>query len=169
MKHANDGRQGADREQELPSAAELVALHRQMMTIREFEEVVLDLYARALVTGIAHVSIGQEAVAVGVCAALEPSDYITSTHRGHGHCLAKGARPDRMAELFGHATGYCGGKGGSMHIADPSTGILGVNAIVGGASLSRPARPSARLRAPARSARASSATARPTRAIHSSR
>ncbi len=121
------------REQDVPSAAELVSLHRQMMTIREFEEVVLDLYARALVTGIAHVSIGQEAVAVGVCAALEPTDYITSTHRGHGHCLAKGADPERMfAEMLGRASGYCGGKGGSMHIADPSTGNLGANAIVGG-------------------------------------
>ncbi len=111
----------------------LLHLHRQMLTIRHFEEQVLDLYARTLIPGIAHVSIGQEAVAAGVCAALRPDDYLTSTHRGHGHCLAKGARPDRMfAELFGKVDGYCRGKGGSMHIADPGTGNLGANAIVGG-------------------------------------
>jgi acetoin:2,6-dichlorophenolindophenol oxidoreductase subunit alpha len=111
----------------------LASLVRQMVVIREFEQATLDLYARALVLGIAHVSIGQEAVPVGVCSALRANDYITSTHRGHGHCLAKGAQPERMfAELLGRATGYCGGKGGSMHIADPSTGNLGANAIVGG-------------------------------------
>ena len=83
--------------------------------------------------GLAHLYVGQEAVAVGVCAALRKDDYITSTHRGHGHCLAKGASVDRMfAELLGKAAGYCGGKGGSMHIADPQTGNLGANAIVGG-------------------------------------
>lgn len=111
----------------------LFGFYRQMMTIREFEEQVIDLYSRALIPGIAHVSIGQEAVAVGVCTALNTDDYITSTHRGHGHCLAKGAHPDRMfAELLGKAHGYCRGKGGSMHIADPDTGNLGANAIVGG-------------------------------------
>jgi TPP-dependent pyruvate/acetoin dehydrogenase alpha subunit len=79
-----------------------------------------------------HVSIRQEAVAAGACSALRTDDYITTTHRGHGHCLAKGADPERMlAELFGRATGLCGGKGGSMHIADPSLGILGANGIVG--------------------------------------
>jgi len=79
------------------------------------------------------VSIGQEAVAAGVCAVLRKDDFITSTHRGHGHCLAKGARADQMfAELFGKVGGYCRGKGGSMHIADPETGNLGANAIVGG-------------------------------------
>ena len=83
--------------------------------------------------GLAHLYIGEEAVAVGVCEALRPDDYITSTHRGHGHCLAKGAAPDRMfAELLGKEAGYCKGKGGSMHIADPATGNLGANAIVGG-------------------------------------
>jgi pyruvate dehydrogenase E1 component alpha subunit len=108
-------------------------LYRSMLRIRLFEEQVLDLYARAQIPGIVHVSIGQEAVAVGVCSCLEPRDYISSTHRGHGHCLAKGARPDRMfAELFGRVDGYCRGKGGSMHIADPATGNLGANAIVGG-------------------------------------
>jgi TPP-dependent pyruvate/acetoin dehydrogenase alpha subunit len=123
----------SQREEDAPSADELVSLHRQMVVIREFEQAVLDLYARTMITGIAHVSIGQEAVAVGVCSALSPTDYITSTHRGHGHCLAKGAEPVRMfAEMFGRSSGYCGGKGGSMHIADPSTGNLGANAIVGG-------------------------------------
>ncbi len=83
--------------------------------------------------GLAHLYIGEEAVAVGVCEALRPDDYITSTHRGHGHCLAKGASPDRMfAELLGKEAGYCRGKGGSMHIADPATGNLGANAIVAG-------------------------------------
>jgi len=111
----------------------LLLLYRQMLLIRRFEERVMAMYARALIPGIAHVSIGQEAVPVGVCSALRADDYVTSTHRGHGHCLAKGARPDRMfAELLGKAAGYCGGKGGSMHIADPETGNLGANAIVGG-------------------------------------
>jgi pyruvate dehydrogenase E1 component alpha subunit len=83
--------------------------------------------------GLAHLYIGEEAVAVGVCSALRPDDYITSTHRGHGHCLAKGASLDRMfAELLGKAAGYCRGKGGSMHIADPATSNLGANGIVGG-------------------------------------
>ena len=111
----------------------LLHLYRQMLVIREFEEQAQDLYSRTLIPGILHVSIGQEAVAVGVCAALGTSDYITSTHRGHGHCLAKGATPDRMfAELLGKEAGYCRGKGGSMHIADPATGNLGANAIVAG-------------------------------------
>ncbi len=108
-------------------------MYRDMLRVRTFEEHVLDLYQRTLIPGIAHVSIGQEAVAVGICAALRRDDYITSTHRGHGHCLAKGAQPNRMfAELFGKVDGYCRGKGGSMHIADPETGNLGANAIVGG-------------------------------------
>jgi pyruvate dehydrogenase E1 component alpha subunit len=111
----------------------LVRMYRQMLAIRLFEERVNDLYTRALMPGLAHLYIGEEAVAVGVCEALERRDYITSTHRGHGHCLAKGAEPDRMfAELLGKAGGYCKGKGGSMHIADPETGNLGANAIVGG-------------------------------------
>src|SRR5213083_1032091 len=103
--------------------------------IRLFEEQVNDLYTRALMPGLAHLYIGEEAVAVGVCEALRQNDYITSTHRGHGHCLAKGASLDRMfAELLGKEAGYCKGKGGSMHIADPDTGNLGANAIVGGSS-----------------------------------
>ena len=111
----------------------LVHMYSQMVAIRLFEERVNDLYTRALMPGLAHLYSGEEAVAVGVCEALKRDDYITSTHRGHGHCLAKGASPDRMfAELLGKATGYCKGKGGSMHIADPTTGNLGANAIVGG-------------------------------------
>jgi pyruvate dehydrogenase E1 component alpha subunit len=108
-------------------------MYRQMVSIRLFEEQVNDLYTRALMPGLAHLYVGEEAVAVGVCQALRPDDYITSTHRGHGHCLAKGAAPDRMfAELLGKEAGYCRGKGGSMHIADPATGNLGANAIVAG-------------------------------------
>jgi acetoin:2,6-dichlorophenolindophenol oxidoreductase subunit alpha len=107
--------------------------HRQMLAIRLFEERVNDLYTRAQMPGLAHLYIGEEAVAVGICAALRADDYITSTHRGHGHCLAKGAAPNLMfAELLGKEAGYCKGKGGSMHIADPATGNLGANAIVGG-------------------------------------
>ena len=110
-------------------------MYRRMMMIRLFEEQVNDLYTRALMPGLAHLYIGEEAIAVGVCEALRPDDYITSTHRGHGHCLAKGAAIDRMfAELLGKEAGYCRGKGGSMHIADPDTGNLGANAIVGGST-----------------------------------
>src|SRR5713226_5246509 len=108
-------------------------MYRRMVAIRLFEEQVNELYTRALMPGLAHLYVGEEAVAVGICEALRPGDYITSTHRGHGHCLAKGATPDRMfAELLGKEAGYCRGKGGSMHIADPKSGNLGANAIVGG-------------------------------------
>lgn len=108
-------------------------MYQQMAKIRAFEEKVNELYQSAKMPGLAHLYIGEEAVAVGVCEALRRDDYITSTHRGHGHCLAKGARVDRMfAELLGKAAGYCRGKGGSMHIADPDSGNLGANAIVGG-------------------------------------
>jgi len=110
-------------------------MYRRMVMIRLFEEAVNDLYTRALMPGLAHLYIGEEAVAVGVCEALRTDDYITSTHRGHGHCLAKGASLDLMfAELLGKEAGYCKGKGGSMHIADPATGNLGANAIVGGSA-----------------------------------
>lgn len=110
-------------------------MYRRMLMIRLFEEQVNDLYTRALMPGLAHLYIGEEAVAVGVCEALRPDDYITSTHRGHGHCLAKGASVDLMfAELLGKEAGYCKGKGGSMHIADPATGNLGANAIVAGST-----------------------------------
>ena len=113
----------------------LIRLYDRMVAIRLFEERVNDLYTRALMPGLAHLYIGEEAIAVGVCEALKNNDYITSTHRGHGHCLAKGATPDRMfAELLGKEAGYCKGKGGSMHIADPATGNLGANAIVGGSA-----------------------------------
>ncbi len=108
-------------------------LYRRMFMIRAFEERVNELYTSAIMPGLAHLSIGQEATEVGVCAALRDDDYITSTHRGHGHCIAKGAALGRMfAELLGKEAGYCGGKGGSMHIADQELGNLGANAIVGG-------------------------------------
>jgi TPP-dependent pyruvate/acetoin dehydrogenase alpha subunit len=110
-------------------------MYRQMVAIREFETQVNELYTRAQMPGLAHLYIGEEAIAVGVCEALNRTDYITSTHRGHGHCLAKGASPDLMfAELLGKEAGYCKGKGGSMHIADPATGNLGANAIVCGSA-----------------------------------
>ena len=110
-------------------------MYRKMLMIRLFEEQANELYTRALMPGLTHLYIGEEAVAVGVCEALNNDDYITSTHRGHGHCVAKGAALDRMfAELLGKEAGYCKGKGGSMHIADPDTGNLGANAIVGGSA-----------------------------------
>jgi acetoin:2,6-dichlorophenolindophenol oxidoreductase subunit alpha len=110
-------------------------VYEQMLKIRHFEEQVRELYTSARMPGLTHLYIGEEAVAVGVCEALRRDDYITSTHRGHGHCLAKGASVDRMfAELLGKEAGYCRGKGGSMHIADQETGNLGANAIVGGSA-----------------------------------
>jgi len=110
-------------------------MYRQMAKIRAFEEQVNELYKGAKMPGLAHLYVGEEAVAVGVCEALRRDDIITSTHRGHGHCLAKGAAVDRMfAELLGKEAGYCRGKGGSMHIADQDTGNLGANAIVGGSA-----------------------------------
>ncbi len=122
-------------EQAAPDVESWLHMYEQMVKIREFEEKVNELYTRALMPGLAHLYIGEEAVAVGVCEALRRDDYITSTHRGHGHCLAKGASADRMfAELLGKAAGYCQGKGGSMHIADQDTGNLGANAIVGGSA-----------------------------------
>ncbi len=106
---------------------------RQMYLIRRFEEGAEESYTRGLVHGTMHLSIGQEASAVGICLALTDTDQITSTHRGHGHCIAKGAEVKRMfAEFFGKTTGYCKGRGGSMHIADVSKGNLGANGIVGG-------------------------------------
>jgi len=103
-----------------------------MLTIRFFEETVFELYGQNLVPGTIHLYAGEEAAAVGVCANLRKDDYVTSTHRGHGHCIAKGARLDKtMAEILGRKTGYCKGKGGSMHIADFSVGMLGATAVVG--------------------------------------
>lgn len=111
----------------------LLAMYRTMVTIRRFEETVYDVYSRGIMPGLAHLYTGMEAIAVGVCHNLGPTDNVTSTHRGHGHLLAKGGSPQRMfAELLGKAGGYNGGKGGSMHIADFSLGILGANGIVGG-------------------------------------
>src|ERR671936_3015031 len=109
--------------------------YRQMVKIRLFEERVNQLYRSAKMPGLTHLYIGEEAVAVGVCAALRQDDTITSTHRGHGHCIAKGADVRRMyCELLGKEEGYCRGKGGSMHIADHANGNLGANAIVGGSA-----------------------------------
>ena len=106
---------------------------RQMQTIRRFEERASADYHAGKIYGVVHCYIGEEAVAVGVCSALESGDQIISTHRGHGHCIAKGADLNRMmAELYGRQTGYCKGKGGSMHIADFGIGMLGANGIVAG-------------------------------------
>jgi acetoin:2,6-dichlorophenolindophenol oxidoreductase subunit alpha len=116
-----------------PNGQAWLEMYASMLRIRLFEEQVNDLYTSAKMPGLAHLYIGEEAVAVGVCSALRDDDYITSTHRGHGHCLAKGASVDRMfAELLGKEAGYCKGKGGSMHIADQEKGNLGANAIVAG-------------------------------------
>ncbi len=118
-----------------PGLQRWLHMYEQMLKIRVFEEHVNVLYTTAKMPGLAHLYIGEEAIAVGVCEALRRNDYITSTHRGHGHCLAKGAMVDRMfAELLGKEPGYCRGKGGSMHIADQDTGNLGANAIVGGSA-----------------------------------
>jgi pyruvate dehydrogenase E1 component alpha subunit len=109
----------------------LIEMYKKMMTIRRFEERAVLEYAKGVIPGIIHSYIGQEAVAVGVCAHLRNDDRIVSNHRGHGHCIAKGADLLRMmAEIYGKKTGYCKGKGGSMHIADFSIGMLGANGIV---------------------------------------
>ena len=108
----------------------LIELYTQMLTIRRFEERVAHEFAQKTIPGVVHSYIGQEAVAVGVCANLTKDDRIVSNHRGHGHCIAKGADLKRMmAEIYGKKTGYCKGKGGSMHIADFSIGMLGANGI----------------------------------------
>jgi len=116
-----------------PKFEHLGELYRRMLTIRKFEEKTARMYAEGEIPGFVHLYVGEEAVAVGVCAALAQGDSITSTHRGHGHLIAKGGRLDlMMAELCGKRAGYCKGKGGSMHIADLDLGILGANGIVGG-------------------------------------
>ena len=116
-----------------PTAEEQLEMLRSMQTIRRFEERASDDYRSGAIFGVVHCYIGEEAVAVGVCTALNEDDQIISTHRGHGHCIAKGADLKRMmAELYGKRTGYCKGKGGSMHIADFSIGMLGANGIVAG-------------------------------------
>ena len=112
----------------------LVHLYRGLLEVRRFEEKVWDLFGRNLIPGTLHLYIGEEATAVGVCANLRDDDYITSTHRGHGHCIAKGADLNKtMAEILGKKTGYCKGKGGSMHVADAAVGNLGATAVVGSA------------------------------------
>jgi TPP-dependent pyruvate/acetoin dehydrogenase alpha subunit len=111
----------------------LLPMYRLMVLIRKFEEKAMQLFLNGQLPGFLHSSIGQEAIPVGMSGCLREQDYIVSTHRGHGDILAKGAKPDRMmAELFGKSTGYCKGKGGSMHIADLDLGILGATGIVGG-------------------------------------
>ena len=112
----------------------LEGLYTTMRRIRRFEEHTAELFQDGFIKGTAHSYIGQEAVAAGVCANLREDDFIASHHRGHGHCIAKGASTERMmAELMGRETGYCGGLGGSMHIADMNLNILGANGIVGAA------------------------------------
>ena len=106
---------------------------RQMMHIRKFEDKMMELMSKNIAQGGSHLYAGEEAVAVGAVAALRPDDYISSTHRGHGHCVAKGGKLDElMAEILGKATGCCQGKGGSLHLADVSTGNLGANGVVAG-------------------------------------
>lgn len=116
-----------------PNKDKHAEIYESMLRIRRFEEKAIDVFSAGKIPGFIHSYIGEEAIAVGVCSALEPTDYITGTHRGHGHCLAKGMNMDRMmAELYGKATGYNKGKGGSMHIVDFSLGVLGCNGIVAG-------------------------------------
>jgi TPP-dependent pyruvate/acetoin dehydrogenase alpha subunit len=113
--------------------AELVAHYRLMLLVRRFEERLSELFSEGVIPGTSHFCLGQEACAVGAVAALRPDDLVTSNHRGHGHFLAKGADPARLlAELFGKATGYSGGRGGSQHMADFTIGFLGSNGITGG-------------------------------------
>ena len=113
--------------------AQAEAFYETMCTIRKFEETVKHDFMAGEIPGFVHLYIGEEAIATGVCAALRPTDLIESTHRGHGHCVAKGADVNRMmAEIFGKKTGLCEGRGGSMHIAAFSVGMLGANGVVGG-------------------------------------
>jgi acetoin:2,6-dichlorophenolindophenol oxidoreductase subunit alpha len=114
-------------------AQEMLRLYRTMVTVRKFETLAGEMFAAGKIPGFIHLSIGQEASSVGVCSVLRPDDYIATTHRGHGHVIAKGGDLKKMiAELIGRRTGYCKGKGGSMHIADFSLGILGANGVVAG-------------------------------------
>src|SRR5688500_17685528 len=114
------------------SAKVLLQLFETMFRIRRFEEKATELFKKGVIKGTAHSYAGEEAIAAGTCAPRKPDDYVGSYHRGHGHCIAKGARVDRMmAELMGKSTGYCSGLGGSMHIADLELNILGANGIVG--------------------------------------
>jgi len=114
-------------------AKDLLGFYRTMVMVRQFETMAAEYFAAGEIPGFIHLSIGQEASSVGVCSCLRPDDYVATTHRGHGHMIAKGADLNKMtAELFGKKTGYCKGKGGSMHIADFSIGILGANGVVAG-------------------------------------
>jgi 2-oxoisovalerate dehydrogenase E1 component len=114
--------------------AKLLEIYEKMLRVRRFEETVAELWARGRIPGIVHLYVGMEAIAVGACANLRLDDYVTSTHRGHGHCIAKGVSMDKMmAELLGKKTGCCKGKGGSMHLVDLSVGLLGCTGIVGSA------------------------------------
>ena len=115
------------------SKDQLIQMYETMVKIRHFENNTWNLYTQGIMQGLCHLYVGEEAIATGTCMALDKDDYIVSTHRGHGHVVAKGADLNKMvAELLGKETGYCKGKGGSMHIADVSLGILGANGIVGG-------------------------------------
>ena len=114
------------------SKEQLLGFYRTRVRIREYEEHAAECFTKGMLAGNIHLSIGQEAAEAGAFATIEEKDYFTSTHRGHGHAIARGMDPKKcMAELFGKKTGYCKGKGGSMHIADPDKGILGANGIVG--------------------------------------
>ena len=146
---------------DVPLGAEL---YRVMLRIRRVEERVRDLYALGRMPGFIHLSIGQEGVAAGACAPLRPTDAVTSTHRGHGHYLAKGGSlRGLVAELYGKATGCCRGKGGSMHIADVAAGYLGANGVLtAGLPLASASASRRRCGAPTRSASRSSATGRRT-------
>src|SRR5262249_31689463 len=113
------------------SVEKLLAWYRQMVTIRFFEENAIELFGKGLITGSTHPCIGQEAISVGACAALEPEDVVLATYRGHGAAIAKGCDPKRlMAELLTRATGCCKGRGGSMHLCEKEKGFIGTNAIV---------------------------------------
>ncbi|SHJ10418.1 pyruvate dehydrogenase (acetyl-transferring) E1 component subunit alpha [Desulfofundulus thermosubterraneus] len=115
-----------------PNKEEMLDMYRKMLLIREFEETVANLFSQGQIPGFVHLYVGEEAVAVGVCSNLGDKDYIASTHRGHGHGIARGASVEKMmAEIFGKIDGYCKGKGGSMHIAAVELGFLGANGIVG--------------------------------------
>lgn len=122
-----------DSELLIPSPETRLGWYRRMSLIRSFERAVFNLNRLGLIPGTAHLYIGMEAIAVGACSVMEETDFLTSTHRGHGHCIARSLDPGRMmAEILGRADGYCGGKGGSMHITDVSRGMLGADGIVGG-------------------------------------
>ncbi|MBT7892547.1 MAG: pyruvate dehydrogenase (acetyl-transferring) E1 component subunit alpha, partial [Deltaproteobacteria bacterium] len=115
-----------------PTNEKMVEMYTTMVTIRKFEEKIYELTATGSISGFVHLYLGEEAIATGVCSTLRVADYISSTHRGHGHLIAKGGKTNlMMAELFAKSTGYCRGKGGSMHIADLEKGMMGANGIVG--------------------------------------